>query len=350
MVAEILSVGEDLLLGLNKDQSMGLSQALARLGFSVSRHTTLSSVEKIREAVQEALDRSSVVFVMGNSLICDKISSFLGQIPKQLGESIFQFLIEGKFLIVCSGEVENRFLEQALNSLKRDRFLGSCSLCLLREKDVAFFFKELQTDGVEIVCYPSPGFLHITFASNRPVEPFINQVAQKFPSYFLQEGSLEQAIHQEMIRRKKTLGLAESCTGGAVAACLTKLPGASQFFSGSVVTYSNDWKERFLGLKRDTLLQKGAVSLETVQQMVLGLFAETEVDYALAVSGLVGPSSGKEKMPVGTIYIAVGKRGEKVDAGRIMSSLDRLGSIELTVQTALSALWRRIAHNTFTLS
>lgn len=226
-----------------------------------------------------------------------------------------------------------------------DRFFGSCTLCLLQEKEVAPFLKQFASQGVQVSLYPSYGSLHITFSHTKSLHPFIQQVEQRFPDYFLGEQTIEEAVHKEMVQRQKTLGLAESCTGGAMAARLVTVPGASNFFSGSIVAYSNDWKEHFLNLKRDTLRKFGTVSLEIVKEMVLGLFTETNIDYAVAVSGQVGDQKNK-----GTIYIAIGKRGEKIDAGRIISPLDRQESIELTVQTALGALWRRVAHNAFTLS
>ena len=235
-------------------------------------------------------------------------------------------------------------------AVDKKRFFGTCSLCLLKEKEVAPFLKELETATVQMEVHPSCGSLRITLSSDQPIEPLVTLIAKRFPDYFLGNETIQEAIYREMTTRKKTLGLAESCTGGASGARLVTVPGASRFFAGSIVAYSNDWKQRFLGLKRDTLVQAGAVSLATVKQMVLSLFAETNVDYAVAVSGVAGPSGGEEEKSVGTIYIAVAKRGEKIDAGRIMSSLDRLGSIELTLQTALGALWRLVAHNTFTLS
>ena len=217
--------------------------------------------------------------------------------------------------------------------MTHEKFFGRCFLCLLHEKEVAPFLKEIKTKDVEIALDPSLGSLQITFSSQTPVDSFIEKVAKRFPDYFLGEKPIAEALQIEMKNRKKTLGVAESCTGGAIGAKLTSVPGASSFFSGSIVAYSNDWKERFLGLKRDALLKSGAVSSATVKEMAEALFAETNVDYAIAVSGFAGPSSGDEheKEQVGTVYIAVAKRGEKTDVGKISSSLDRLGSIELTV-------------------
>lgn len=234
--------------------------------------------------------------------------------------------------------------------MKKERFSGTCFLCLLKEKEVVPFLQELEKHGTEIKVQSFCGALQIDISSDEPIDSLLDSIGARFRGYFLGEDTIESAIHKEMTVRKKTLGFAESCTGGAMAARMTSLPGASSFFSGSIVAYSNDWKERFLGLKRDTLLQGGAVSLQTVRGMVEALFRETNIDYAVAVSGFAGPSFGVDKKDLGTIYIAVGKRGEKIDAGRIISSLDRSGSIELTLQTALGALWRRVVHNAFTLS
>lgn len=232
----------------------------------------------------------------------------------------------------------------------KEQFSASCTLCLLQEKEVAPFLKQFELQGVQISLHPSYGSLRIVFSHDRPLQPLIEQVEKRFPTYFLGEKTIEEAIHKEMSQRQKTVGLAESCTGGAIAARLVTVPGASDFFSGSIVAYSKDWKERFLGLKRDVLIQSGAVSLEAVKAMVEALFSETNIDYAVAVSGWAGPSKGIDPKSIGTVYIAVGKRGEKMDAGRIISPLDRAGTIELTLQTALSALWRRVAHNALTLS
>jgi PncC family amidohydrolase len=223
------------------------------------------------------------------------------------------------------------------------KFVDHCFLCLLKEKEVLPFLKTLEKESVQITIQSAPGILHLTFSSEEVVEPYLEQVAQKFPSYFFKDTTLQEMIQKEMVQRKKTLGLVESCTGGAIAARLVTVPGASNFFAGSIVAYSNEWKSHFLGLKRDRLLKNGAVNLETVREMVSALFSETNIDYAVAVSGLAGESQGE-------IYIAVGKRGEKIDAGRIMGPPDRLDAIELALQTALSALWRRLQHNVFTLS
>ncbi len=232
-------------------------------------------------------------------------------------------------------------------------YIRKCSLCLLNEKEVAPFLQELKKSHpqVEMALFPAPGTLQIMFESETtPVDLLIEKVQEKFPSFFYGEGRMEEVLQREFALRKKTLALAESCTGGALAAKLVTVPDSSKYLLGSIVAYSNAWKERFLQVSRTTLKQKGAVSREVVTEMVQGLFNETDADYAAAISGIAGPSGGSKEKPVGTIYIAIGYRGQKIDAGVVHAPPDRIGAIDLAVHLAMGALWRRLVHNAVTFS
>lgn len=231
-------------------------------------------------------------------------------------------------------------------------YIQRCSLCLLKEGEVAPFIQELKKahPDVEMALFPTPGMVQILFQGEKPLQKLVEKVKHKFPTFYCGEGRIEEALHTAFIEKKKTLALAESCTGGAVAAKLTQMPGASHYLLGSIVAYSNGWKERFLQVSRTTLKQKGAVSREVVIEMVQGLFNETDADFAAAVSGIAGPTGGTKEKPVGTIYIAVGHRGHKIDAGVVHAPPERLGAIDLSVHLTLGALWRRLVHNTATFS
>ena len=223
-----------------------------------------------------------------------------------------------------------------------------CTLCLLRELEVEPWLKTLKTPDLELEIHPAHGTLRIALKGNKPlVVDALQKIEKRFPTFFLGARSLEEAIQQEMVERKKTLALAESCTGGSIAAHLVSVPHASLFFLGSIVAYSNSWKERFLRVRRDTLKKQGAVSREAVMEMVEGLFGETDADYAIAVSGWLGPFVPDSK---GTVFIGIGKRGEAIDIGSCTVPSDRAVGMELSVQTAIGALWRRVVHNTFTFS
>jgi PncC family amidohydrolase len=145
-------------------------------------------------------------------------------------------------------------------------------------------------------------------------------------------------LHALMLKSKLTLGLAESCTGGKVAASLTAIPGASNFLLGSIVAYSNDWKEKFLYVSPTTLRDKGAVSYEAVEEMVQGLLNQTNCDIAAAVSGIAGPTGGSAEKPVGTIFIATCRRGHTPKVLRVQAPSPRDAAINFAVETVLKAI------------
>jgi nicotinamide-nucleotide amidase len=110
----------------------------------------------------------------------------------------------------------------------------------------------------------------------------------------------------EILREKKeTITFAESCTGGRIASKFTAISGASSVLNGSCVTYSNEIKSEWLGVKEKTLLKYGAVSKECVEEMLKGIIKLANANYAIAVSGIAGPTGGTEEKPVGTVYIGI---------------------------------------------
>ena len=108
----------------------------------------------------------------------------------------------------------------------------------------------------------------------------------------------------------KKITFAESCTGGLIASTLTKYSGSSNVFDGSVVTYANRIKNEWLGVSKDTLKKYGAVSEQTVKEMLLGAIEISKANYAIAVSGIAGPTGGTPNKPVGTVYIGVANEKE----------------------------------------
>ena len=118
------------------------------------------------------------------------------------------------------------------------------------------------------------------------------------------DDELETVIGKLLIDKKLTLGIAESCTGGYVSAQITKAPGSSAYFQGSIVSYGNDVKIKQLGVSPDTLTQHGAVSEETIRQMAEGVRNVLSTSVGLATSGIAGPDGGTPDKPVGTVWIA----------------------------------------------
>jgi nicotinamide-nucleotide amidase len=148
---------------------------------------------------------------------------------------------------------------------------------------------------------------------------------------------LEQVVIRRLTEQKKTLALAESCTGGAIAHRLTNVPGASVVFRGGIVSYSNDAKQTILGVKRESLTAHGAVSEEVASEMAAGVRKALGADYALAVTGIAGPGGGTESKPVGTVYISLAFPGG-VKVKKQLNAWDRETFKQVTTQQALELL------------
>ena len=116
---------------------------------------------------------------------------------------------------------------------------------------------------------------------------------------------LTQSIIHILEERGESITFAESCTGGQLAAAFTAISGVSAVFNGSVVSYANTIKEQWLGVRPSTLEQHGAVSRECVTEMLSGVLNMAHADYAIAVSGIAGPTGGTPDKPVGTVYIGI---------------------------------------------
>ena len=156
-----------------------------------------------------------------------------------------------------------------------------------------------------------------------------------------EETTLEATIGQLLLAKNYTLGTAESCTGGAVAARLTGVAGASAWFRGSVVAYENAIKTDLLGVNPEIINQYGAVSEATVRTMAEGARARLGVDVAIATSGIAGPGGGSEAKPVGTICLACATPGGTVFR-QINFNRGRALNIEYATQSVLALLWQQL--------
>ena len=152
--------------------------------------------------------------------------------------------------------------------------------------------------------------------------------------------AIEQQVHDLFIAKGWTLCVAEFCTGGALAARLTRQAGASRYFLGSLVVYSNALKTQVLGVSEGLITQHGAVSEEVVRAMLEGTLRLSQSDFALAVTGIAGPTGGTPTKPVGTVWAGIGNQKGLRQTWQFHISGDRGTVIDQTSELVLNALYK----------
>ncbi len=223
--------------------------------------------------------------------------------------------------------------------------------CLLSPKDIEPVLLALkkQYSLFDVTFIPSRSGVNVTLFSKDRETLFsaCERLRSHFSTYqfFSVQGKIEEALYNLFIQKNKTLAFAESCTGGNLAALITSIAGASQYFLGSLVTYSNALKMKILGVEKSTLDVKGDVSKETAEEMLKGVFNVTQADYAIAVTGTAGPSGGTVEKPVGTVWGAIGERDKNPLVWNLKLQGDREHIIHLSSYKLLSVLYRYVAYD-----
>lgn len=208
-------------------------------------------------------------------------------------------------------------------------------------------FEDALPPHIKLAYLPSLGFVRLRLTGRGDDEVALNaELDQKakemealLPGLVFGYGTdtLEEMIGRLLKERKLTLATAESCTGGYLASRITSVPGSSAYFMGSIIAYSNSVKINQLQVNPKTLEQHGAVSEETVIEMVKGTLATLQTDLAVAVSGIAGPDGGTPEKPVGTIWLAIGNKHE-IKTRKLQLGKDRLRNIQYTAVTALNLI------------
>ena len=162
-------------------------------------------------------------------------------------------------------------------------------------------------------------------AANRAFEEVEKDLQNRFGNYIVgaDDDTLESVVGELLRSKGHTLAVAESCTGGWLAQRITDVPGSSDYFLEGLVTYSNEAKNRLLGVSEATLIEHGAVSKQTVLEMAAGLKERCGADVAASISGIAGPAGGTPEKPVGTVYICVISAEDKQICHRFLFPGDR---------------------------
>ena len=203
---------------------------------------------------------------------------------------------------------------------------------------------------IKLAYLPSPGMVKLRLTANSDSEKIKKDIASQIEKvkpliekfiYGHDDETLEQIVGKLLVGKKKTISTAESCTGGYIAHLITSVPGSSDYFSGSVVSYANSVKEFFLNVDRKILQLHGAVSEQVVLAMVQNIKEKFKTDYAISTSGIAGPSGGTQEKPVGTVWIGI-STPDKTFAKLFRFGDDRMRIIRVTALTALNLLRKEL--------
>lgn len=371
MKAEIIAVGTELLLGdiLNTNARF-LSQQLSRLGIDVYYQEVVGdNPDRMKEVIGRAIGRSDVVVLSGglgptdDDLTKEMAAEYFG-LPMYFDEGVMEemtrylngkvppankkqayipegaaiihnnygtapgIIIErdGKTVILLPGpprELEPLFMEQVAPYLeaKSDSVMRSKVIRLfgLGEATVAERVKDLmESANPTLAPYAkdSEVTLRITAKAKDAqeaegmIEELYRRVEERVGEYIygFGEEEMKTVVCRMLTKRGMTVAAAESCTAGMFTAMIADNPGASAVLREGVVTYSNEAKEKYLGVSHDTLAQFGAVSPQTAREMAEGIRRASGADVGVGITGIAGPDGGTAEKPVGLVYVGVAHR------------------------------------------
>ena len=205
---------------------------------------------------------------------------------------------------------------------------------------------------IKLAYLPSPGLIRLRLTgrgdSEENLTSIIYKEIEKLLPYITEwyyaddNEKLEVTIGKLLTSNKKTVGTAESCTGGNIARLITSVPGSSNYFNGSVVAYANEIKENILQINPMNIKNFGAVSKEVVEEMAVNLQKKFNVDYSVATSGIAGPDGGTPEKPVGTIWIAAASSKQVISKKFSFGDTDRERNITRSSLAALNMLRKLI--------
>lgn len=264
----------------------------------------------------------------------DKIFVSLPGVPHEM-----KWIMTHQFLPLVPGLFNTGFIEHRtlLTAGIGESFLA----------DLVQELEEALPPHIKLAYLPNYGMVRLRLTAYGPDRQELQQeIGEQFASFkekvkdFLvtdEDIPMELVTGRLLKARGKTVATAESCTGGYIAHLLTSHPGSSAYFTGGVVSYDNAVKQKLLQVTDETLLSKGAVSEAAVCQMAAAVRNMMHTDYAIAVSGIMGPDGGTVEKPVGMVWIAVA--GDKtVSAKQFHFRFDRQRNIDLTAINALNLL------------
>ncbi len=356
-----------------------LKRAIGRVDFVIVTGGLGSTTDDLtNEAVAEALDRPPTLYKEILEIIrnnCSDASGAVGDLEKlawlpkgakvlnaqakMAGYMLVHDFTPIFFLPGVPPQMKELLVDQVLPRLTSwiSSNRNHVRHCLYRifglsENQINKYLQEVEKlSDVKIGYYPVDSEVHVslTVLNNKGVksdaiftkaDQIIQQAIGSF-IYGINQNTLASVTGNLISEKGFRLSIAESCTGGLISSKITQVPGSSQWFSGSIVAYSNALKEKLLKVEQELILQHGAVSAQVARAMAKGIAQCTDTQLGLSVTGIAGPEGGTREKPVGTIYIGMFLNGDLTDHLFHFSG-NRKQIQEITAQTALDLLRRSL--------
>ena len=331
----------------NKLSDAARTIELSQIGFKVLRFTNdevIQNIEKVLNTVLFELNKRETELAESKNP------------PSEGREAIFISLPGVPHEM--KGLMMDQVIPRLLNEFKMPAIVHKTAFTAgIGESMLAELLKEFEPSlppHIKLAYLPNYGMvkLRLTTIGNNKEEvekellPYFEKMMSIAKEYLVsdEDEGLEVVVGKILKAKGKTMGTAESCTGGYIAHLITSVPGSSAYFNGSVVSYSYEAKENILGVKKETLEKTGAVSEETVIEMAKGAIKTLNVDFVVAVSGIMGPDGGTDDKPVGTVWMAVADVN-KTETLKLNLRFDRQRNIEMTAANALNFLRKFILAN-----
>ena len=256
---------------------------------------------------------------------------------------------EMKFMI--TGEVLKKLRYHFKTGLIYHKIIHTVGIGESWLSDLISDWEDNLPEHIRLAYLPSLGQvkLRLTATGNdinvlkKEVDQQINQLKEIAGEYIFgyDQQNLESVIGELLVQQKKTIAVAESCSGGYIAHLITSIAGSSRYFNGSIVPYQNKIKTRLLEVNKKTIDDYGAVSKETVSAMAKNVREIFHADIGLATSGIAGPGGGTDEKPVGTVWIALSEK-DHIETEKLSLGKDRGLNIQLSGVYLLNLLRKRL--------
>ena len=294
--------------------------------------------------------------------ICEVIRNYNGTAP------CMWFDVDGKVFVSMPGvpyEMKALMKNQIVPKLKsRFKFPFIFHKTVLTQGIGESALSELISDwedslsavNIKLAYLPAPGMVRLRLSTKgdndellrlnvdnkiEQLKTIISEYIYGYEIFGVDNETLEQTIGKLLREKKKTISTAESCTGGYISHLITKVPGSSDYYTGSVISYSYEIKETELGVPKEILNTQGAVSQAVVEQMAKAIRIKYHTDYSISASGIAGPGGGTKEKPVGTVWIAIATP-DKIISEKFQFGNHRERNIQKTANAALNMLRKEL--------